>query len=137
MSVWGSDEACRKAGCSVFDVSGGHSAQTSNGALSVTDSAYNGARPVESNHQEAETIGSSDEASRSAFDASGGHGTQPVESNRQEVETMARPFWDPAFKRRTVGGDRVCCVSSEEYYLPRAYRVWKEPHDADSKASML
>ena len=90
MSVWGSDEACRKAGCSVFDVSGGHSAQTSNGALSVKDSAYNGARPVESNHQEAETIGSSDEASRSAFDASGGHGTQPVESNRQEVETIAR-----------------------------------------------
>ena len=36
---------------------------------------YNGARPVESNHQEAETIGSSDEASRSAFNVSGGHGT--------------------------------------------------------------
>ena len=40
--------------------SGGNGTQTSNGTLSVTDSAYNGARPVESNHQEAETIGSSD-----------------------------------------------------------------------------
>jgi hypothetical protein len=78
MSVCSSDEAGRKAGCSVFDVSRGHGAQTSNGALSVTDSAYNGVRPVESNHQEAETIGSSEEASHSAFDASGGHGKAHV-----------------------------------------------------------
>ena len=37
---YSSDEASRKAGCSVFDVSRGHGAQTSNEALSVTDRAY-------------------------------------------------------------------------------------------------
>jgi hypothetical protein len=105
MSVCRSDETGRStfdASGGHVDVSGGHDAQTSDGALSATNSS---AQPVEIIHQDVDTIGRSDEASRSAFDASGGHraqtsngalsvtdsvGALSVESNRQEVETFAR-----------------------------------------------
>ena len=71
MSVCRSDET----GHSTFDasgghvdVSGGHDAQTSDGALSPTNSS---AQSVEIIHQDVDTIGRNYEASRSAFDASG------------------------------------------------------------------
>jgi hypothetical protein len=56
MSVCSSDEAGRKASFSAFDVSRDHGAHTSNETLFITDSAHNGAQPVESNHQEVEKI---------------------------------------------------------------------------------